>query len=216
MAMRLISFGLASIALASDVCSDGDLDCLEMEAMEMNTELLQVKVELQPRKEESDSEKSFHVGPFMANLAQQNISREELEKIHKIVSNASLMQEAKLKVAAGEDKCDQNTGGTCFIGNCGTWRGSVACVTGSCMCNAGFCAMGGKCSFDPATAMGAALGMGGSNSNDYPGGTCFVGNCDQSRGATNCGMQTGYQCKCNPGTSAMNGACMPGMLGMFR
>lgn len=196
--MKVIAaFSLASL-VAADTCADGDLDCLDAEAFGMNTQLLQLKVELQPRKVElqprkeltsveantsaegtASSAETFHVGPFMASLAQQNVSREELEKVYKIVSNASLMQEANLRAAAGEGKCEQNTGGTCLFGSCDPGRGPTSCVTAACMCNAGYCASGGTCMFDAASAMGSALGMNSPDQNMYPGGTCMVGYCDR-------------------------------------
>jgi len=43
--------------------------------------------------------------------------------------------------------CDTDTGGTCLIANCGSWRGKTFCSDyyHSCMCEEGLCANNGKC-----------------------------------------------------------------------
>eukprot|EP00413_Alexandrium_margalefii_P001717 CAMPEP_0204513586 /NCGR_PEP_ID=MMETSP0661-20131031/1586_1 /ASSEMBLY_ACC=CAM_ASM_000606 /TAXON_ID=109239 /ORGANISM="Alexandrium margalefi, Strain AMGDE01CS-322" /LENGTH=263 /DNA_ID=CAMNT_0051518767 /DNA_START=54 /DNA_END=845 /DNA_ORIENTATION=+ len=42
----------------------------------------------------------------------------------------------------------------------------------------------------------------------FTGGSCVTSNCDASRGATTCGMSTGYQCMCKESFHAVNGMCM--------
>jgi len=41
--------------------------------------------------------------------------------------------------------CEKQTGGSCHFVGCGASRGPTICVSGSCICQPGYCAHGGKC-----------------------------------------------------------------------
>jgi len=47
-----------------------------------------------------------------------------------------------------------------------------------------------------------------SGGNSFTGGSCMASNCDASRGPTECGLSTGYQCKCKSNYRAVNGICI--------
>eukprot|EP00418_Pyrodinium_bahamense_P061889 CAMPEP_0179090494 /NCGR_PEP_ID=MMETSP0796-20121207/41290_1 /TAXON_ID=73915 /ORGANISM="Pyrodinium bahamense, Strain pbaha01" /LENGTH=240 /DNA_ID=CAMNT_0020788069 /DNA_START=67 /DNA_END=789 /DNA_ORIENTATION=- len=169
-------------------------------------------------------------GPVVADAKSEAESGTRLEAGHEALLEAMArggvraehLAEARAQLAAGvatqanaSSSCMTWTGGTCAFSDCAASRGAVKCESLTCNCVQGFCAKGGKCVFDmdsAANAWGGQPQSGGtfdtSSGSSWTGGTCLHVNCDASRGPTECGMTTGFQCLCKSGFKAHNGMCV--------
>eukprot|EP00928_Gymnodinium_smaydae_P081241 TRINITY_DN64795_c0_g1_i1.p1 TRINITY_DN64795_c0_g1~~TRINITY_DN64795_c0_g1_i1.p1 ORF type:complete len:900 (-),score=220.23 TRINITY_DN64795_c0_g1_i1:75-2651(-) len=97
--------------------------------------------------------------------------------------------------------CKEETGGTCRLFGCSGSRGQTDCVSGKCICKAGFCAAEGICNIKsdrlpriPEMCMADT------------GGTCHIFGCDASRGDAEC--KDGH-CICKNGLCNTGGRCDP-------
>lgn len=112
---------------------------------------------------------------------------------------------ASLGACYSQTKCEEDTGGTCKIFGCKSWRGATSCVHGKCICKPGGCVMGnsGVCSHkcDKYTG-GTSFDTGTCKGNVLTG----PGTCKLDRGPVNC--VDGY-CVCKQGYCASRGTCYP-------
>ena len=59
--------------------------------------------------------------------------------------NAALKKAGTSFGSESSGECEANTGGTCFFFPCHASRGQTSCTHHRCLCEPGFCAVGGKC-----------------------------------------------------------------------
>jgi len=228
--------------------SDGSLSCREEQveqaeeqlAAAMRTELLQhdlMRVRKTSTKEAPAAAPT--ATPTLASVAfsppasQANLSDVTAPVQTAPAAAAVVVLEADANTTAHGNKssCSTWTGATCVINDCSASRGATTCSYGRCVCIDGFCADGGVCKWDMASAM-SSYGSGGSGSasswmpkeasswmpqqtSSSSSGTscetslgslatCVVNDCDASRGPTTCSM--GW-CYCKDGYCNKNGKC---------
>mmetsp|Transcript_7442 Transcript_7442/g.20408 ORF Transcript_7442/g.20408 Transcript_7442/m.20408 type:complete len:183 (-) Transcript_7442:88-636(-) len=108
-----------------------------------------------------------------------------------IVSLAVLCCAVLQVVSRPDESCANDTGGTCWVFVCDATRGNTTCgreVGYKCVCDAGTCAVDGKCE----------------ECTGDTGGTCRLLTCDSSRNA----RCVRGRCVCAPGYCALFGKCV--------
>jgi len=210
----------ASAALAADdECAAGDSQCA------LNALQLRGEQKGNDAAAPVASEKAASAAPVETPAAKEVAAAEEASAVRAAPA-------AGLHRKASNASCTRSTNGSCFFSNCDASLGPTTCSWGSCKCATGWCSQHGRCFATPTACSsdpggnctsvldchGKTMCMAGKcvcapghcamNGKCWPttdtNGTCFLMDCDSSRGPTRCFQG---KCLCQDGYVAEAGVC---------